>query len=484
MKFLKELFNTPQETSSRLRVIYAFELFIFSIIAFYCLFYFGFTNILVGDEREHIYASFLVYQGKIPYRDFFEHHHPLLWYTFYPLMAFFNNSPNIWYVARTYTLTLLIINTVILIKLGNKIKSWDYGLLAAILSVSAHCVFIAQTEYRPDTLMMTTYLCGLYFYLVHLKNKSAINLYLSFIFFLLAIFALQKTLLLLFPLALLTVYLICKKEIELKTFLKALIIPGFLIITYVLYLCHVHALKDYFELNWLLNLKINFHIKYKIANSPYYIIANILAVLTLFIKAPKPIKYIAFLCLSTSLILQYGFESPFIQYWIPLYPYFALISAYYVTELSPRLKVFILNLIIIAVLHNNISYIKAIQTYPKLNLTSKLISQEINLSKQNDLVLGNLETLGGLRTDAAGYYWFGRDYIAQLDAHYFKRHPLPNLNEILKTKKPKIISGRDEISCTTTEFEYTHNCEVIKTYDRDYLKENYINLKYFYLRKD
>ena len=484
MKFLRFFFNTSQETSTRLKVIYTFELFVFSIIASYCLFYFSFTNVLVGDEREHIYASFLVYHGKVPYRDFFEHHHPLLWYSFYPFMIFFNNSPNIWYAARSYALILLIINIFILIKLGQKLISWDYGLLAAILSISVHCVFIAQTEYRPDTLMMTTFLCGLYFYLIYLKNKTEINLHLAFIFFLFSFFSLQKSCLQLFPVGLLTIYLLYKKEINLKIFLKALIIPVFLIIAYFFYLFCTHSLKDYFELNWLLNLKINFNMQYNVSNTLYYKIANILTILVLFTKTPNIIKYLAFLCISTCLILQYGFETPFIQYWLPVYPYFALISAYYISQLSSCLKVTVLSIIIIAVLYNNILYIKTIQTFPKLSLANKLTSKEINLSKPTDTILGRLEDLGGLRTDATGYYWFGRNYIAQLDAHYFKRHELPNINQILKTKKPKLVSGKDDTSCITADFKYTSNCQAIETYDKNYLEEHYINLGQFYVRKD
>lgn len=484
MKFLRDFFNAPQETSSRFKAIYAFELLILSALTVYCLLYFSFTHILVGDEREHVYASFLVYLGKIPYRDFFEHHHPLLWYTFYPFMIFFNNSPNIWYAARSYALILLAANIFILIKLGKQMISWDYGLLAAIFSVSTHCVFIAQTEYRPDTLMMTTFLYGLYFYFMHLKNKKEITLHLAFIFFLLSVFALQKACLQLVPVALLTIYLLYKKEIKLKTFLKALIIPGFLIIAYMLYLYYTRSLKDYFELNWLLNLKINFNMKYKVTNTLYYSLANILAISALLTKTPKIMKYIAFLCLGTSLILQYGFESPFIQYWLPVYPYFALISAYYILKFAPYPKVFVLGLIIIASLHNDMSYIKAIQTFPKLNMANKITSQEINLSKPTDTILGSLERLGGLRTDATGYYWFGRDYIAQLDAHYFKRHELPNINQILKTERPKLVSGKDEISCTTADFRYTSNCQTVTAYDTDYLKEHYTYLGRFYIRKD
>jgi len=33
-----------------------------------------------GDNIEHIHSSFLIAQGQVPYRDFFQHHNPLMWY--------------------------------------------------------------------------------------------------------------------------------------------------------------------------------------------------------------------------------------------------------------------------------------------------------------------------------------------------------------------------------------------------------------------
>ena len=33
-----------------------------------------------GDTLEHVHTSWLVWHGKIPYKDFFQHHNPLLWY--------------------------------------------------------------------------------------------------------------------------------------------------------------------------------------------------------------------------------------------------------------------------------------------------------------------------------------------------------------------------------------------------------------------
>lgn len=60
-------------------------LFLDFILIVLCLF---FTSTALFDDLEHLRASYFVSQGYIPYRDFFEHHHPLIWYVFAPIIKF------------------------------------------------------------------------------------------------------------------------------------------------------------------------------------------------------------------------------------------------------------------------------------------------------------------------------------------------------------------------------------------------------------
>ena len=53
----------------------------------FCLYVACYTTTLGGDTLEHIHASWLVYANFIPYKDFFEHHNPLLWYMFAPFVG-------------------------------------------------------------------------------------------------------------------------------------------------------------------------------------------------------------------------------------------------------------------------------------------------------------------------------------------------------------------------------------------------------------
>ena len=79
------------------------------ILAFFILGTAIYSGVLILDDVEHIHASWLVWQGKVPYRDFFEHHHALLWYLFAPITAVFYNQAIIVYVAKFLTLIVSVL---------------------------------------------------------------------------------------------------------------------------------------------------------------------------------------------------------------------------------------------------------------------------------------------------------------------------------------------------------------------------------------
>ena len=58
------------------------------LFVIWTLFY---SSIIVSDDVEHLRAAYFVSLGEVPYRDFFEHHHPLLWYVFAPIVKHFSN---------------------------------------------------------------------------------------------------------------------------------------------------------------------------------------------------------------------------------------------------------------------------------------------------------------------------------------------------------------------------------------------------------
>jgi len=483
---LGALFISEQSFCSSSAVSGVCKLFlgIYGVLVCAILIWFAYTFVLVGDEREHLTASYYIYSGQRPYIDFFEHHHPLMWYSFLPLLSLFDNVGYIWYVMRSYMLFLIVLNCFVVYKITLLIaQNKFFSILSVFLSIASHCVFVAQITFRPDGLMSLLLLTGVYFFINYLQNKRNFMLHLAFMAFFLAFMALQKALIFLFFIALLMLFLVYKKELSFKSVVNALILPIILYLLYLFYLYKIGALKDYWELNWLLNIKANYPFTYLIATTIYYYVANGIAIVLLFTKQPKIIKYLSFLGIGFSISLF--FLGTFVQYWIPLYSYFGIICAYVICRLKEKWQIFSVVLVIICTVANNLKYIHEQALFPKLQFFVAQSSKVVSLTNKGDKILGNIKILGGLRPDVAGYYWFGRDYMALIDSYYFNRHPLPDANRLLKEYKPKLISIDDWEICINHDLSNNQNCYLRKgTFDKNYVQENYVRNGLFWIRKD
>ena len=59
-----------------------------------------FNRVIDPDESQHLHGAWLVGQGQVPYRDFWEHHMPLFYYIAAPLTAWFADRPAVYLAGR------------------------------------------------------------------------------------------------------------------------------------------------------------------------------------------------------------------------------------------------------------------------------------------------------------------------------------------------------------------------------------------------
>lgn len=212
----------------KIKTSYRIELVILFCIVVACVLYGAFGRSLGGDEREHTYATFLIYRGMIPYRDFFEHHHPLMWYMCYPLVALFYDSAYIWYAIRSFALLLLVFDCFFIVKICQLIsQNRFYSVLAVLFFMATEATALWGTDFRPDNLMIMFSLAGVYCWLSFVKYgwQSALNL--AFLLFFLALMALQKMVVVLLPIAVVSFYLLYCGKITWRAVGKAMILPLF-----------------------------------------------------------------------------------------------------------------------------------------------------------------------------------------------------------------------------------------------------------------
>ena len=110
------------------------------------------------DELEAIHVGWNLSQGRMIYRDFFEHHHPLFYLLLAPLLAVLPQQAVTLVLLRGLNLVLAVGVLALSFAVARRLFGVLAGLCAALLLATA-TIFIAKAiEVRPDNLQA---LCGL-----------------------------------------------------------------------------------------------------------------------------------------------------------------------------------------------------------------------------------------------------------------------------------------------------------------------------------
>ena len=112
------------------------------------------------DESQHLHAAWLVAQGRVPYRDFWEHHMPLFHYALVPLLRRVPEGPAIYFTGRTL-MGLVAAGTLALVyalgrRLGPGVGAAAVLLLAVQFRFLQHSILV-----RPDGPALLTWLAAL-----------------------------------------------------------------------------------------------------------------------------------------------------------------------------------------------------------------------------------------------------------------------------------------------------------------------------------
>ncbi len=206
-----------------------------------------------GDIAEHIQASFLVHQGMVPYRDFFEHHHPLLWYLFAPIVGMLERNIHVFGIVNYITFLFFVIGLVFLYKIVTEFLSGRTAALFSVLMLLVPEIFLYYVYFKPDNYMFTCILAGVYYLFCYIRDNKCRDLIFSYAGFWVAFLFCQKALCY-FPLvAIWSVWLLYKREMKWRDFGAALIFPlvGAVSIVWCLYSSGVW--EAYYQMNFVFN---------------------------------------------------------------------------------------------------------------------------------------------------------------------------------------------------------------------------------------
>jgi 4-amino-4-deoxy-L-arabinose transferase-like glycosyltransferase len=125
------------------------------------------------DEFQHLHGAHQIYHGQIPYRDYFDHHTPLLHFILSALYPIFGEEIDIVFAARWLMMVFTAAILYLTYLLTRMLYKDDTGLIA-VLFLSYVLMFLEKTiEIRPDVPAVALWLASLIFMVKGIRRNSA-----------------------------------------------------------------------------------------------------------------------------------------------------------------------------------------------------------------------------------------------------------------------------------------------------------------------
>ncbi len=415
----------------------------------FCLYISCLTDTLGGDTLEHIHSSWLVYANFVPYQDFFQHHNPLLWYLFSPVVGLHAKGLDdniITAVVISVSIIVAFVNYLYLYLITSRFLSTKFaGLIAAAIAFTPYVV-LSIIHFRPDSYMMTAFFAGLYYYFCHIKEQKLWQLSLSFLLFLTSFLFLQKIVFTLLIMGAVTLYLIWCRKIDLKNVLFAAMLPVMLCLLMIAYLYQHNLLAVWYHSNFTFNLYIpelfdERRIGMIWPELKLLLAGAFLALVFCFKKANLYFKILALIFIA-ELLQRLFYFSAFAYYFYLLIYTAAILSAVFLAEKVFKrwyILAYVLALALGICMYKPAIYEGNIGNY-KGRFYQPLHKDIVRLTNPCDYVLNGDGTIYNLYNRDPYYYW---NLLGQIDVIGAKIgiYPLMDINKVIEVYKPKIISA-------------------------------------------
>lgn len=210
------------------------------------------TGPIWTDEAEHLHCGWLVSQGLIPFKDFWQHHPPLLWVLIAPLFNLLKPSAAFFEYSRLFCIILFFLCSWMGWKIAVLVWKEKVNLFLYLLVLSAAFINGEWFYLRPDLFMTFFCLAGIYFSLLALEQGGVLPFFFAGTFFSLALSFLPKQ----YFVVLLPLFFILSKKEN-----RSLTIGGYLsglmvgCLPLILYLLKMHIFKDYLFWVFVFNSK-------------------------------------------------------------------------------------------------------------------------------------------------------------------------------------------------------------------------------------
>ncbi|MDD2702638.1 MAG: hypothetical protein PHC33_01350 [Candidatus Omnitrophica bacterium] len=114
------------------------------------------------DESEHLHCAWLVSRGLIPFKDFWQHHSPLIWVFMSPFIKICKSSVSVFELSRAAAFAVSLANFFVGWLIARKCWEGKAGISVYLLIISSAAIFGQFCWLRPDLFMQFFLLAGIY----------------------------------------------------------------------------------------------------------------------------------------------------------------------------------------------------------------------------------------------------------------------------------------------------------------------------------
>lgn len=418
---------------------------IFSGIALVIILYAAiFSGFQIVDEFEHLHASWLVAEGKVPYKDFLEHHNPLLWYLSAPIMQLFYDNAIIFYVMRGISFCASLLIAWYIFKIVQLFSDKRSGWLAVALYFGNLITFYCFYQYRPDTYMNLCFIAGLYYWFIALKTDKLKFLTISFLCFTLSFLFLQKISLLLIAVECILLGLIFLKKMKIKAITLAALPSLALIFLLFGFFYAKDALLEYIEINYNLNrAMLNYYERgtfwYRHLWFSSYGLALLVAIY--FFKKENIYFKICAVIYGAEFFMRGFYFAPYTHYYSLITILSAIILSVFVPKIMPKYKSVAIVIIFAMFLNLGHLFNELDNSLDKHNSYKhyQLADWAHKNSAPDDMLMNGYDMIFNIYRPDVSYYWFQLDTLVPIMEQEYKPSHKVDVNELVIRQRPKFV---------------------------------------------
>lgn len=398
--------------------------------------------IFVHDEIEAIKAAWKLYTGNQIYVDFFEHHHPFLYYLLTPLFRVFGETETTLLAARMLMLGFMVGILYLSYTIARMLFEQHVAIVSVLFLVASTLFTHKVIQVRPDVPQVFFGLLSVWLLLEYLRSKRIRILILSAFSLGIAFLFLQKVITLAVALIGLLFWRVLRRQISSPALLVFTGVFAGTWAIYCLYMLSTDQFSQYFFLNFEFNIakleKHNHQTRFLLDHLKQFN-AIIMACVWLGVVSKKNQTQWEITWVTLGILaITMSYRTQYAQYYLMVFPLLAILAArgwQFINELHSPLASLLLLVVFISA---TASYAQAIR-YEANHWQLERISYVNDMTTSSDYVYDGIAQFNVFRKDL-DYFWFGVDKGGSLEKYRKLTGYDYDIYRLIETFKPKVIS--------------------------------------------